>query len=107
MLLIYALWFLGVIFGLLTAVEVAIIIYKICNKNKKLKSNIILAIITAILCIGFSSSAIITVFDRVIKSNITISSVSKDLGKISADMTANAYQSFIETWDETVKEEAK
>ena len=105
MLLTYVLWFLGVICGLFTAVEIAIIIYRLYNKNNNVKSNIITAVITAILCIGFSTSAVVSVFDKVINTNDkSLSEIGKEVGKVSADITANAYQEFIETWDETVKE---
>ena len=105
MLLTYVLWFLGVVCGLVTAVEVAIIIYRLYNKNKNVKSNIITAVITAILCIGFSTSAAISLFDKVVNSNDkSLSEIGKDFGKASTDITANAYQEFVETWDKTVKE---
>ena len=105
MLLTYILWFLGIVCGLITAVEIAITIYRLYNKNKNVKTNIIIAVITAVLAIGFSSSAVISVFDKVIKSNNTsLSEIGKEFGKASADITANAYQGFVETWDETVKE---
>ena len=105
MLLTYILWFLGVVCGLVTAVEVAIIIYRLYNKNKNIKSNIITAVITAILCIGFSSSAAISLFDKVFKTNEkSLSEIGKDFGKATADISANAYQGFVETWDKTVKE---
>ena len=91
--------------GLVTAVEVAIIIYRLYNKNKNVKSNIITAVITAILCIGFSSSAAISLFDKVIKANEkSLSEIGKDFGKATADISANTYQGFVETWDKTVKE---
>lgn len=100
----YILWFLGIVCGLITAVESAIIIYRLYNK-KKVKANIIIAVIMAVLAIAFSSSAVISVFDKVIKSNNTsLSEIGKEFGKASADITANAYQGFVETWDETVKE---
>lgn len=105
MLLIYILWFLGVVCGLIAAVEIAIIIYRLYNKNKNVKTNIIVAVIMAVLSIGFSSSAAISVFDKVIKSNNkSLSEIVKEFGKTSADITANAYQGFAETWDEKVKE---
>ena len=105
MLLTYVLWFLGVVCGLVTAVEVAIIIYRLYNKNNNVKSNIIISVIAAILCIGFISSAAISLFDKVMKTNEkSLSEIGKDLGKASADITANAYQEFVETWDKTVKE---
>ena len=105
MLLTYVLWFLGVVCGLVTAVEVAIIIYRLYNKNKNVKTNIIIAVITAILCIGFSSSAVISLFDKIINTNdISMAEVGKEFGKASADLTANAYQEFVETWNETVKD---
>ena len=104
MLLTYILWFLGVVCGIITAVEIGIIIYRLYNKNKNVKTNIIIAVITMILCIGFSSSAVISIFDKISKSNNTsLSEVGKELGKSSAEITANAYQEFIETWDETIK----
>ena len=104
MLLIYILWFLGIVSGLITAVEIAIIIYRLYNKNKNVKTNIIVAVIMAVVSIGFSSSAVISVFDKVIKSNNTnFSEIGKEFGKASADITANAYQEFVETWEETVK----
>ena len=59
----------------------------------------------AILCIGFSSSAAISLFDKVIKTNEkSLSEIGKDFGKATADISANAYQGFVETWDKTVKE---
>ena len=105
MLLTYVLWFLGVICGIITAVEIAIIIYRLYNKKNNVKANIIIAVITAILCIGFSSSAAISLFEKGInKNDISLSEIGKEFGKASADITANAYQEFVETWDETVKE---
>lgn len=105
MLLTYILWFLGVVCGLVTAVEIAIIIYRLYNKKNNVKANIVIAVITAILCIGFSSSAAISLFDNVFnKNDKNLSEIGKEVGKASADITANAYQGFIETWDETVKE---
>ncbi|MCR4790559.1 MAG: hypothetical protein K5839_05715 [Treponemataceae bacterium] len=104
MLLTYALWFFGIIFGILTAVEIAVIIYRLYNKNKNVKTNIIIAVITAILCIGFSSFAVFTMIDKVVNSDTSLNEISKKFGKASADVTANAYQGFIETWDETVNE---
>lgn len=105
MLLTYALWFLGVVCGIITVVEIGIIIYRLYNKNKNVRKNIIIAVITIILCIGFSSSVVISLFDKIIKSdNTSFSEIGKEIGKSSAEITANAYQEFIETWDETIKE---
>ena len=105
MLLTYMLWFFGIVFALITGVEIAIIIYRLYNKKSNVKKNIIIAVITAILCIGFSSSAVISLFDKVIKSNDkSLSEIGKDFGKASADITANAYQEFVETWESTVEE---
>jgi len=103
--LTYILWFLGVVCGIITAVEIAIIIYRLYSKKNNVKVNIIISVITAILCIGFSSSAVISLFDKVINSNDkSLSEIGKDFGKASADITANAYQEFIDAWDKTVKE---
>ena len=108
MLLIYILWLLGIVSGLVTAVEVAIIIYRLYNRNKDVKTNIITAVITAVLCIGFSSSAVISLFDKVIKTNnVNLSQIGEELGKSSADIIANAYQGFVETWKNTVKQPEK
>ncbi len=105
MLLTYVLWFLGVICGIITAVEIAIIIYRLYNKKNNVKANIVIAVITAILCIGFSSSAAISLLDKVVNTNDkSLSEIGKEFGKASADIAANAYQEFVETWDETVKE---
>lgn len=105
MFLTYILWFLGVIFGIITVVEIAIIIYRLLNKKNNVKANIIIAVITTILCIGFSSSAAISLFDKIInKNDRSLSEIGKEFGKASADITANAYQEFIETWDETVRD---
>ena len=104
MLLTYILWFLGIVCGLITAVEIAIIIYRLYNKNNNVKVNIIIAVIMVILFIGFSSTATISVFDKIINSNNqSLSEIGKEVGKSSADITANAYQGFIETWNDTVK----
>lgn len=108
MLLIYILWLLGIISGLVTAVEVAIIIYRLYNRNKNVKTNIIAAVITAVLWIGFSSLAAISLFDKIIKTNnMNLSEIGKEFGKSSADITANAYQGFVETWENTVKQSKK
>ena len=105
MLLTYVLWFLGVICGIITAVEIAIIIYRLYNKKNNVKANIVISVITAILCIGFSSSAVISLLDKVVNTNDkSLSEIGKEFGKASADITANAYQEFVETWDETMKE---
>lgn len=105
MLLTYILWFLGVVCGLIAAVEIAIIIYRLYNKNNNVKKNIIVAVVMAVLSIGLSSSVAILVFDKIIKSNDkNLSEIVKEFGKASADITANAYQGFAETWDEKVKE---
>ncbi len=104
MLLTYILWFLGIACGLITAVEIAIIIYRLYNKNKNVKVNIIIAVIMTIFCIGFSSTATISVFDKIIKANNqSLSEIGKEVGKASADITANAYQGFVETWNDAVK----
>ena len=42
--------------------------------------------------------------DEVIKTNEkSLSEIGKDFGKATADISANAYQGFVETWDKTVK----
>ncbi len=105
MLVIYVLWFLGVLCGLIAAVEIAVVIYRLCNKNKNVRGNIIVAVLSAALCIGLTSSAAISIFNKVIKSNnMSFSDIGKKIGKTSADVTANAYQEFVETWDDAVKE---
>ena len=65
----------------------------------------LLIIQITILCIGFSSSAPISLFDKIInKNDRSLSEIGKVFGKASADITANAYQEFVETWDETVRD---
>lgn len=104
MLVTYILWFLGIVCGLITAVEIAIIIYRLYNKNKNVKVNIIIAVIMAILLIAFSNTATISVFDKIIKAdNQSLSEIGNEFGKASANITANAYQGFVETWNDTVK----
>ena len=54
---------------------------------------------------GFSSAAPISLFDKSInKNDRSLSEIGKEFGKASADITANAYQEFVETWDETVRD---
>ena len=65
----------------------------------------LLIIHITILCIGFSSSAAISLFDKIInKNDRSLSEIGKEFGKASADITANTYQEFVETWDETVRD---
>lgn len=65
----------------------------------------LLIIQITILCIGFSSSATISLFDKIInKNDRSLEEIRKEFGKASADITANAYQEFVETWDETVRD---
>ena len=52
-----------------------------------------------------TTSAAISLFDKVIKTNEkSLSEIGKDFGKATVDISANAYQGFVETWDKTVKE---
>ena len=65
----------------------------------------LLIIQITILCIRFSSSATISLFDKIInKNDRSLEEIRKEFGKASADITANAYQEFVETWDETVRD---
>ncbi len=105
MLLVYILWFLGVVCGFVAAVEIAITIYRICSKNKNVKVHIILAVIFAAICIGCSSIAAISVVQKIVVSDNTVSDLGKAIGENSTAVTANAYQSFIETWNSTIKDD--
>ncbi len=96
MVLIYILWFLGVIFGILTIAELAIIIYRIAKNISNVKNNIICAVIFVIISIGCTSSAILVVFEKISDSNISLSKICKNIGEKSADITANVYKGFKE-----------
>ena len=100
MVLIYILWFLGVVFGILTIAELAIIIYRIAKNISNVKNNIICAVIFVIISIGCTSSAILVVFEKISDSNISLS-------KKSADITANVYKGFKENWHESLYDEFK
>ena len=105
MIVIYLLWFFGIVFALLFVTEIAVIVYRLVKKSNPVKRNIICAVIFAIISIGCSSTAVIAVVEKVFDSNITLSDIGKTLGSGSADVTSNAFKSFTDTWNNNLEAE--
>ncbi|WP_407434493.1 hypothetical protein [Treponema sp.] len=105
MVLIYLLWFLGVIFSILMLTEIAVIIYRLVKKNGKVKGNIICAVVFVILSIACSSLAVFLFIEKISDSNISLSEVTRDFSRKSAEIGANAYKGFKEGIKETLDSE--
>jgi len=105
MVLIYVLWFCGVVFAMATITEITVIIYRLAKKTGKVKLNIICAVIFAVISIGCSSSAVLITVEKIVDSNVSLNDISKEVGEKTADVTANVYKSFRENWNDVLESE--
>ena len=104
MLILYILWFLGSVFGILAFAELIVVLYKISNKKGSMKINSILAIIFIIVSIGCISSAVMYGVSKILSSEkINYSEIGQNIGEASSDVTANAYKSFKKNWNKIVE----
>lgn len=104
---IYLLWLAGILAGLLFVTQIGLLVYKIYKKQEKFAINIILAIVFIFISIACTSTAILIGIKKVADTDISYKETGKTIGETAADITANAYESFKETWDETVPEDKK
>lgn len=102
MFLIYMLFFFGFAFGILLIAELAVILYKIFRQTGSVKTNAILAVIFAIVALFFASSAVFVVLEKIARSNIALSDVSRSVGEKSAEVSANAFKGFVDSWNNIV-----
>ena len=94
MVALYILMLCGLIMGLLFLVEVGISVYRIAQKQGRIQTHAILAVVFAAASIVCTSSAVFLVARKVISENTDYKEVLRGIARTSGEITAAAVEGF-------------
>lgn len=96
MVTVYILMLCGLIVGLLFLVEAGISVYKIAQKQERIRTHAMLAVVFAAVSIVCISSAFFLVARKVISKNMDYQEVLRSIARTSGEITAAAVEGFQE-----------
>ncbi|MDE5614279.1 MAG: hypothetical protein K2I74_06485 [Treponemataceae bacterium] len=94
MVALYILMLCGLIMGLLFLVEAGISVYRIAQKQGRIRTHAILAVVFAAASIVCTSSAVFLVARKVISENTDYKEVLRGIARTSGEITAAAVEGF-------------
>ena len=101
---IYVFWFLGVAFGVTTIIEMMVVFYRLYTRSASVNKNIILAVVFAVATIGSMSTAVLSVVDKVVSSDVSSVSVGQSVGQKTENFSGAVYKGFKEEIKKTIEE---
>ena len=99
MVAVYILILCGALMGLMFLVEAGISVYKIVQKQGRIRGHVILAVILAATSIVCTSSAFFLVAQKVINRNSDYKEVVRSIARDSGEVTATVPEGFNEGFD--------
>lgn len=99
MVAVYILILCGALMGLMFLVEAGISVYKIVQKQGRIRGHVILAVILAATSIVCTSSAFFLVAQKVINRNTDYKEVVRSIARDSGEVTATVLEGFNEGFD--------
>ena len=99
MVAVYILILCGALMGLMFLVEAGISVYKIVQKQGRIRGHVILAVIFAATSIVCTSSAFFLVAQKVINRNTDYKEVVRSIARDSGEVTTTVLEGFNEGFD--------
>lgn len=96
MIAIYILMLCGLLMGLLFLVEAGISVYKIAQKQGRIRMHVILAVVFAATSIVCTSSGFFFVAQKVINGNTDLKELMRSIGRNSGEIVGAALEGFQE-----------
>lgn len=93
---LYILFLLGFIFGLLALTEGGVIVYKVFKKAEHFRTHIILGIVFVILCVICVSGGFFVIAQKIMDANINYEQILTDIGKHTGNITSDILKGFQE-----------
>lgn len=101
---IYIFWFLGVAFGIGAIIEMMVVFYRLYTRSASVKKNLILAVIFAVATIGCMSTAVLSVVDKVVSSDVGAASIGQSVGEKTGNFSGAVYKGFKEEIKKSIEE---
>lgn len=99
MIAVYILLLCGALMGLMLLVEAGISVYRIAQKQGRIRVHVILAVVFAAASIVCTSSAVFLVARKVINENTDYKEMLRGIARTSGKITAAAVEGFQEGFD--------